>query len=49
MSSGLLPLLAKVLNGGLTVTAFAIIGQTAQPKRFAGLFSAGPTGRARQP
>ncbi|MGZ4692180.1 MAG: DUF3147 family protein [Acidimicrobiales bacterium] len=43
MSGGLVPLLLKALNGGLIVTLFAVVGQVAQPKRFAGIFSAAPT------
>lgn len=33
----------KALNGGLFVVAFAIVGEMAVPKRFAGLFSAAPS------
>ena len=33
----------KALNGGLFVVGFALIGEIAVPKRFAGLFSAAPS------
>lgn len=33
----------KALNGGLFVVAFALVGEMAVPKRFAGLFSAAPS------
>jgi hypothetical protein len=33
----------KALNGGLFVVGFALIGEMAVPKRFAGLFSAAPS------
>jgi len=36
-------LLIKAVNGGLFVVAFALIGEMARPKRFAGLFSAAPS------
>jgi hypothetical protein len=36
-------LAVKALDGGLLVTAFALIGEMAVPKRFAGLFSAAPS------
>jgi hypothetical protein len=36
-------LLIKMLNGGLFVVAFALLGETLRPKRFAGLFSAAPS------
>jgi hypothetical protein len=33
----------RALNGGLFVVTFALVGQIALPKRFAGLFSAAPS------
>jgi hypothetical protein len=33
----------KAINGGLFVVAFALVGEMAKPKRFAGLFSAAPS------
>ncbi|HET9727962.1 MAG TPA: hypothetical protein VFR41_01000, partial [Acidimicrobiia bacterium] len=33
----------KAINGGLFVVAFAVIGELAVPRRFAGLFSAAPS------
>jgi len=33
----------KMLNGGLFVVGFALVGEILQPKRFAGLFSAAPS------
>ena len=33
----------KALNGGLFVVGFALLGEIAVPKRFAGLFSAAPS------
>jgi hypothetical protein len=33
----------KAVNGGLFVVAFALIGEIAVPKRFAGVFSAAPS------
>ena len=33
----------KALNGGLLVVGFALVGEIAKPKRFAGLFSAAPS------
>jgi hypothetical protein len=33
----------KAVNGGVFVVAFALIGEIAVPKRFAGLFSAAPS------
>src|SRR3954467_1165552 len=33
----------KAVNGGVFVVAFAIVGEMAVPKRFAGLFSASPS------
>jgi hypothetical protein len=36
-------LLIKAANGGLFVAAFAVLGEMAKPKRFAGLFSAAPS------
>ena len=33
----------KALNGGLFVVLFALVGEMAVPKRFAGLFSAAPS------
>jgi hypothetical protein len=35
--------LAKGLVGGVFVAAFALIGESVQPKSFAGLFSAAPS------
>jgi hypothetical protein len=37
------PIAFKALNGGLFVVAFSLVGETATPKRFAGLFSAAPS------
>ena len=39
----LLVLAVKAVNGGLFVVAFALIGEMANPKRFAGMFSAAPS------
>ena len=36
-------LVAKAINGGLFVTAFALIGEVLKPKRFSGLFGAAPS------
>jgi uncharacterized membrane protein (GlpM family) len=36
-------LVIKMLNGGLFVVAFALLGEMLRPKRFAGLFSAAPS------
>jgi hypothetical protein len=36
--------LAKFLAGGILVVLFAVISEMFQPKRFAGLFAAGPLG-----
>jgi hypothetical protein len=33
----------KGLNGGLFVVAFALVGEVARPKRYAGIFSAAPS------
>jgi hypothetical protein len=33
----------KALNGGVFVVAFALVGEVARPKRFAGIFSAAPS------
>jgi hypothetical protein len=33
----------KAMNGGLFVVLFALAGEAAKPKRFAGLFSAAPS------
>lgn len=33
----------KAFNGGVFVVAFALLGEVARPKRFAGLFSAAPS------
>jgi hypothetical protein len=33
----------KAVNGGLIVVLFALVGEAAVPKRFAGLFSAAPS------
>lgn len=33
----------KAINGGTFVVAFALVGEMAVPKRFAGLFSAAPS------
>jgi hypothetical protein len=33
----------KAVNGGLFVAAFALVAEVAEPKRFAGLFSAAPS------
>jgi hypothetical protein len=33
----------KAVNGGLIVVAFALLGESFEPKRFAGIFSAAPT------
>jgi uncharacterized membrane protein (GlpM family) len=37
------PIAFKAVNGGLFVVAFSLVGETATPKRFAGLFSAAPS------
>jgi Protein of unknown function (DUF3147) len=34
---------AKAIIGGLAVVAFSLIGESARPKRFAGLFAAAPS------
>ena len=36
-------LAAKAVNGGLFVTAFALVGEMLKPKRFSGLFGAAPS------
>jgi uncharacterized membrane protein (GlpM family) len=33
----------KAINGGLVVVLFALVGEVAKPKRFAGIFAAAPT------
>lgn len=38
-----IPFVIKALDGGLIVSAVALLGDVAQPKRFAGIFSAAPT------
>lgn len=40
--SEVLILVCKTAVGGLLVVAFALLGETLKPKRFAGLFSAAP-------
>lgn len=37
------PYIIKAIDGGLIVSAVALVGDAAQPKRFAGIFSAAPT------
>jgi hypothetical protein len=39
----LLPIALKTVLGGLLVVAFAVLAQTLQPKRFAGVFAAAPS------
>lgn len=43
MTGDIAIVLAKGLVGGVFVAAFALIGESVQPKSFAGLFSAAPS------
>ena len=43
MTAGIAIVLAKGLVGGVFVAAFALIGESVQPKSFSGLFSAAPS------
>ena len=36
-------ILLRAVNGGVVVSAFALLGDVFQPKRFAGLFGAAPS------
>lgn len=39
----ILPVIVKTVLGGVLVVAFAVLAQTLQPKRFAGVFAAAPS------
>ena len=43
LTAGIAIVLAKGLVGGVFVAAFALIGESVQPKSFSGLFSAAPS------
>lgn len=43
MANDLVMLAAKAVNGGLFVTAFALVGEMLKPKRFSGVFAAAPS------